>query len=85
MGKKLERLYTPVVKIWSGATPFPTIAGSFLSTFQETTLLEGHSYRFFFLLNYTLPLYMTDISVRRTRDTDTFEVPCVVKKTSKWE
>ena len=73
MGNKLERLYTPIVNIWSGATPFPTVAGSFLSTFQETTLLEGHPVMvlpfFFFYFNYTLPLYKMDTSVRRTTDT----------------
>ena len=40
MGNKLERLYTPVVNIWSGATPLPTVAGSFFVHFSKDNSLR---------------------------------------------
>ena len=63
MGNKLERLYTPVVNIWSGATPLPTVAGSFFVHFSRDNSLRRTVVMvlpFFFYFNHTLPLYKMD-------------------------
>ena len=61
MGNKHESLYTPVVNIWSGATPFPTVAGSFFVHFSRDNSLRR---TVVMVLPFFLTLTILSLSIR---------------------